>query len=286
MDKLDYLRRVFAHTKGKTFENYIINQIWAKVEGFGLYPVTQQYVKRPKGYALIDLYFPQITFAVEVNENFHKRTIASDQMRMEDIFSSIPDIHVENVNEEGVKDYEIVKKQINDVVKKIEHKVNELGPFKWEENWKEKEYEKKLSAARKKGKLDVSDSIGFKRIQVTNDIFNMNMSEGYLQYGKSWFKKSDNEYIWFPHLTKQAKWENSVSNDWNVITEKYIVKDKGNLPRPEGDKSLDKKIIRYTFAKYKDLLGEVSYRFIGIFTIKEFSDKTRVYKRIQTDMDI
>jgi len=161
-----------------------------------------------------------------------------------------------------------------------------LGPFKWEENWKEKEYEEKFSAARKKGKLDVSDSIGFKRIQVTNDIFNMNMSEGYLQFGKSWFKKSDNEYIWFPHLTKQAAWENTVSKDWNEITEKYIVKGKGNLPRPEGDKSLDKKIIRYTFAKYKDALGEVSYRFIGVFTIKEFSGKTRVYKRIHTDMDL
>jgi hypothetical protein len=31
MDKLEYLRKVFAHTKGKTFENYVINQIWAKV---------------------------------------------------------------------------------------------------------------------------------------------------------------------------------------------------------------------------------------------------------------
>ena len=281
MDKLDYLRKVFAHTKGKTFENYVINQIWAKVEEFGLYPVTQQYVKRPKGYALIDLYFPQITFAVEVNENYHKGTKESDEMRMEDIFSSIPEIDPSNVNQDN---YESVKAQIKDVVKKIENKVVELGPFRWEENWKDKEYEEKLSVARKKGKLDVSDSIGFKRIQVTNDIFNMNMKEGYLQWGKSWFKRSDDEYIWFPHLTKQKDWENSVSDDWNVITEKYIAK--GNLPRPEGDKSLDKKIIRYTFAKYKDTLGEVSYRFIGVFTIKEYSDKTRVYRRIHTDMDL
>ena len=281
MDKLDYLRRVFAHTKGKTFENYVINQIWAKVEEFGLYPVTQQYVKRPKGYALIDLYFPQITFAVEVNENYHKGTIKSDKMRMADIFSSIPEIDPSNVNQDN---YESVKTQIKDVVKKIENKVVELGPFRWEENWKDKEYEEKLSVARKKGKLDVSDSIGFKRIQVTNDIFNMNMKEGYLQWGKSWFKRSDDEYIWFPHLTKQKDWENSVSDNWNEITEKYIAK--GNLPRPEGDKSLDKKIIRYTFAKYKDSLGEVSYRFIGVFKIKEFSDKTRIYKRIHTDMDL
>jgi hypothetical protein len=36
MNKLDYLRKVFAHTKGKTFENYVINQIWAKVEELGI----------------------------------------------------------------------------------------------------------------------------------------------------------------------------------------------------------------------------------------------------------
>jgi hypothetical protein len=40
----------------------------------GLYPVTQQYVKRPNGYALIDLYFPQIIFAIEVKEKFDEKT--------------------------------------------------------------------------------------------------------------------------------------------------------------------------------------------------------------------
>jgi hypothetical protein len=33
-------------------------------------------------------------------------------------------------------------------------------------------------------KLLSSDDIGFKRIQVTNDIFGLNFSEGYLQWGK------------------------------------------------------------------------------------------------------
>jgi len=41
MDKMEYLKKTFARTTGKNFENYVINQIWAKVEEYGLYPVTQ-----------------------------------------------------------------------------------------------------------------------------------------------------------------------------------------------------------------------------------------------------
>jgi hypothetical protein len=281
MDKLNYLRRVFAHTKGKTFENYVINQIWTKVEDLGLYPVTQQYVKRPNGYALIDLYFPQITFAIEVNENYHNHIIESDKMRMEDIFGSIPEIDIESIKEEN---YESVKKQIKDVVKKIENKVNEFGSLKWDENWKETEYEKKLSLARKNSKLCVSDSIGFKMIQVTNDIFNKGYSEGYLRWGNVFFKKSDNEYIWFPRLISYKDWENTISDDWNQINEKYI--GEKILLKPENDESLDKNIIRYTFAKYKDSLGEVSYRFIGIFKIIDAFNNTRIYNRISTEMKL
>jgi len=276
VEKLDYLCKIFANTKGKTFENYIINQIWSKVERLGLYPVTQQYVKRPNGYALIDLYFPQIKFAIEVDElPYHDNNIEADKMRMEDIFSSIPEININRIREE---DYENVKKQIENTVNKIEHKVKEMGIFTWEENWKEKEYNDKLSIIKKRGKLLVSDLIGFKRIQVTNDIFNLKYTEGYLQFGKSYFRISDNERIWFPHLTPQKDWENTVSDDWTLIKEKYIGKEKRELTEDE--------FIRYTFAKYKDSLGETSYRFIGVFKSKGYYNNIRAYERVATEIDL
>ena len=277
MKKLDYLRKIFANTKGKTFENYIINQIWAKVEGLGLYPVTQQYVKRPNGYALIDLYFPQIQFAIEADElPYHDNNIEADRMRMEDIFSSIPEIHIERIREE---DYESVKKQIENTVHKIERKVKESGSFTWEENWKEKEYDDKFSIIKERGKLCVSDLIGFKRIQVTNDIFNLGYTEGYLQFGKSYFKIPDNKAIWFPHLTPQKDWENTISDDWTLIKEKYIGKEKR---KPEEDD----KLYKYTFAKYRDSLGETSYRFIGVFKSQDYSDNIRTYKRAAAEIDL
>jgi very-short-patch-repair endonuclease len=278
MKKLDYLRKVFAQTKGKTFENYIINQIWAKVEDLGLYPVTQQYVKRPNGYALIDLYFPQIQFAIEVDEFAHEKNILPDKMRMEDIFSSISEISIERIKE---ADYENVKNQIENVVKKIKQRVNETGELTWEEGWNEEEYNEKLSLIKKRGKLLVSDLIGFKRIQVTNDIFNMGYSEGFLQYGKSFLRKSENEFVWFPHLTPQKDWENTISDDWTIIYEKYI----GEPNKyKENDGSLDKELLRYTFAKYKDALGETSYRFIGVFKNQDYINGIRTYKRFYTEI--
>jgi very-short-patch-repair endonuclease len=276
MKKLDYLRKVFAHTKGKTFENYVINQIWAKVEDYGLYPITQQYIKRPNGYALIDLYFPQIEFAIEVDEFVHEKNIQADKIRMEDIFSSIPEINIERIKED---DYESVKKQIENIVKKIKQKVNETGKLTWNEGWNENEYEEKISLIKKRGKLFVSDLIGFKKIQVTNDIFNKRYSEGYLQWGKSFFNLSENDFIWFPHLTKQKDWENTISDDWTIINEKYIGKGK----REKND--IIDNALRYTFAKCKDIFGETSYRFIGIFTLQEYSsDIVYIYKRVSSEI--
>jgi hypothetical protein len=72
MDKLEYLRKTFARTYKKTFENYVINQIWAKVECLGLCPVTQQSVKRPSNLARIDLYFPKK--GAPKNGNHRKQT--------------------------------------------------------------------------------------------------------------------------------------------------------------------------------------------------------------------
>jgi hypothetical protein len=282
VDKLQYLRKVFAHTIGKTFENYVINQIWAKTEDFGLYPVTQQYVKRANGYALIDLYFPQINFAIEVDEFAHENNKTLDKIRMDDIFGSINGIKSERIKEGN---YDYVKNQIDTVVNKINEKVKQLGPFKWEENWKEIEYKEKFEKIKKRKKLLSSDMIGFERVQVTNDIFGMNLSKGYLQFGKSFFKISANERLWFPHLTPNKNWDNTVSDDWNIIYEKYIgndiemIKNRGVAWKIDDFK-------RYTFAKYKNTLGEISYRFIGVFKVKEKRNAVIIYEKMSDEVKL
>jgi very-short-patch-repair endonuclease len=280
MEKMEYLKKTFARTAGKNFENYVISQIWAKVEEYGLYPITQQYVKRKNGYALIDLYFPQINFAIEVDEYAHEKNKLLDKIRMDEIFSSVEGIESERIKEGN---YIEVREQINDVVMKIMQKIEPLGQLKWEENWQDDEYKKTFQIIKNRKKLLCSDLIGFKRIQVTNDIFNMNLSEGFLKFGKSWFELTQNERLWFPHLTPNKEWKNSVSDDWTIIYEEKLEnKPIGSLQ----EKFHSKNIKRYTFARYKNAFGETSYRFIGVFRFKEKDDFKNIYERISDEIKL
>jgi hypothetical protein len=114
----------------------------------------------------------------------------------------------------------------------------------------------------------------------------MNFTKGYLQYGKSFFNISANERLWFPHLTPNKNWNNSVSDDWNFIYEKYIgndsriiemIKSRDGAWNPDNYK-------RYTFAKYKNSLGETSHRFIGVFKVKGKNKSTVIYEKISDEV--
>ena len=72
-EKMDYLAYMFNdRTKGKKYENYVVNSIYTKVGNYNLVPITQQCVKiDEKTHYFIDLYFPQLNFAVEVDEGQH-----------------------------------------------------------------------------------------------------------------------------------------------------------------------------------------------------------------------
>lgn len=277
MSRLNYVRKVFAQTQGKTLENYVLTQIWAGVKHLNLIPVAQQYVKRQEGYALLDLYFPQIEIAVEVDEDYHKKTITHDKMRADDIFNAIsvePLRIIENL-------YETVEQGIQGAIAAITEKAKKLGPLVWDEDWQQKEHEEKFAEIKKRGFLDITDQIGFERVQVTNDIFGKEWSKGYLQRGKSFFDNIGSEWerLWFPHLTSNKKWKNNIDPTWTVIREK-------RLDGKERQKSLnyDPNILRYTFAKYKNAFGITSYRYIGNFryTGKEIDTDGKemfVYKR-------
>ena len=77
------------HTKDKEKENYVVNAIWARLDDLNVKPVTQQYVRRPNGYALIDLYFPQINYGVECDEAYHKDNTLKDAAREIDLQTAL-----------------------------------------------------------------------------------------------------------------------------------------------------------------------------------------------------
>ena len=83
MDKKEYIIRQLGRTKNKKYETYVVTRIIHLLNDFTIKFVTQQYVTRPEGRALTDLYFPQFGVHIEVDEvhHFHDVNIEADKLR-------------------------------------------------------------------------------------------------------------------------------------------------------------------------------------------------------------
>jgi very-short-patch-repair endonuclease len=92
---IEQIRRTFHQKKNKKgfrvkkHENYVITALLHDERLRELKPITQHYVPlSDSNYALIDLYYPQIDFAIEVDEPFHLDNKDADdkrQKRIEDL---------------------------------------------------------------------------------------------------------------------------------------------------------------------------------------------------------
>ena len=142
--KQDYLYRMFSHhTKGKEKENYVVNAIWARLDDLNVKPVTQQYVRRPNGYALIDLYFPQINYGVECDEAYHKDNTLKDAAREIDLQTALSACSEDGLTIRRVDatlDADALHARIREIVCEIKQKVAEKGELlsPWlehEEEW-------------------------------------------------------------------------------------------------------------------------------------------------------
>ena len=129
--KQRYLYRMFSHhTKDKEMENYVVNAIWARLDDLNVKPVTQQYVRRPNGYALIDLYFPQINYGVECDEAYHKDNTLKDAAREIDLQTALSACSEDGLTIRRVDatlDADALHARIREIVCEIRQKVAEKG---------------------------------------------------------------------------------------------------------------------------------------------------------------
>lgn len=88
MNKLDYISRQLSRASHKKYEYYVVSRIWHILNDISIKFVTQQYVVRPEGRALTDMYFPQLKVHIEVDEPFHKKQVLSDNLREADIINA------------------------------------------------------------------------------------------------------------------------------------------------------------------------------------------------------
>ena len=306
MDKLEHLSIMLnRRTRGKKYENFVINSIYSKLSNPELILITQQYVKNinytvnKQKYYLLDLYFPQLHYGVEVDECHHlsDEHRIKDEIRAEDILGSIQceqgRIAIYN-QDSSLKTFDEVNDQINKEVKYIKNLILETikitgKKLKWEDN----EIRKKMIC--KKGVFSTEDDVDYEGV---TEIYNL-LGHNVKNLGRCFVKLNEKYKLWVPYLAVQLEngtvktkngWENTLNEDKTIITE--VV---GNMEKcdsrklPEGPWN-ENGYKRIVFMHIRDSFGMDRVKFLGLFEALELKMnkgiQTRYYKRIAKEINI
>lgn len=292
-EQLDHIAYMFnVRTKGKKYENFIVNAIYTKVGNPDLIPVTQQYVKNPndpRKYYLLDLYFPQINFGVEIDEGQHisEEHQASDRERAEAIKNAIKceEVRIPIVDKTtGEKrSYAEICNDIDIVVQKIKQKIEDNDGVKWVTN-----EEKKQSLGLVKngpGVFNIDQNVTYRSI---TEIYNIcggcrRTGEDAKSLQKGFYRLNSKYYLWVPTLTidgapSRSNYKNYLNEDGTVITE---IND-----NPQGWESYHGDSDRVVFMRMKDIYGRPCIRFIGVFQYKTGDSKQCTHERVATMINI
>lgn len=293
MDKLEYLAVMFnRRTKNKKYENMIVNAVYNGVGNEELIPVTQQYVKvqgqSTNKYHLLDLYFPQLNFGVEVDEGQHENeeNLLADKIREEHIIDAIncEEARVPITEGEKLRSYDDVMRDVRSIIEDIKLRIvkyeKAYGPLKWESNDEKKQ---KVVADRC---FTVGADVDFGG---PTEIYNMVKEKDIKNINRCFVSLGPRYYLWVPILFKGDKddkmkvedWTNMLSEDRNTIEEI----DETNKLKGTTGAFVDDHKRRLVFMRMRDRFGVPCIRFIGVFqaTRQELRGKKchRFYERIQ-----
>lgn len=293
-EQLDHIAYMFnVRTKGKKYENFIVNAIYTKVGNPDLIPVTQQYVQSTKDsrrYYLLDLYFPQINFGVEIDEgqHFSKEHTINDKKREEDIKSAInceaERIPIVNKSTGKNRTYLEICEDIDRIVEIIKQKIVKKGGVKWETN---EDRKRSLGLVKNgKGKFDIKQDVTYRRI---TDIYNIcggcrGTGEDATKLQRCYYKLNDSYYLWVPKLTidigstLNSPYTNTLSEDRKIIKEKKNDVEQIDAPNPNFQ--------RVAFMRMKDIFGRPCIKFIGVFKFSHVDGKECVYERVAASIKI
>ena len=260
INKLEYIVRQLGRTNKKNYENYVVTGIWHLLNNPDLKFTTQQYVARPNGRAFTDMYFPQLSCHLEIDEPHHEKQKVDDTSREKDII----DITSHRIDRIKItKDIKFINLQIHKIVEIINDLVNlkkQQGKF---EEWNlEKEFDPKFY--KRIGIITLEEGATFRRIKDACNCFGHNY-KGF-QQGWTVNKLNPKQYLWFPKFYENDTWNNWITKDGLQITEQS--KNQENASE-HFQMVFKKNVDRVVFARAKDNLGFVLYRFKGVFRLNE-----------------
>lgn len=277
---LNYLTQMFKKVKFKPIESYVAQRIWHLLNRQDVEMVCQQYVKRKNGYALVDIYFPQIALGIEIDEPHHanRKQKQRDELRAYEIIqrTNIELRYVLCYNKDKSTDddkfylpLDILHLQIDNIVTEIRERIEQAENSNTFCPWLS---EDTLTADhhRKKGVLRVQDFDSFRTTIAICESFGMTV-----RTNRRGGKKLNDEYIlWWPQHGHRD-WSNELSEDGMTIKEHPNGKVKISQKKP-----FIEKIKRITFFKQENAFGVAYYRFVGVFQMTSIEGDMRTYTKI------
>jgi very-short-patch-repair endonuclease len=277
MDKKEYIIRQLGRAKNKKYEAYVVTRIIHLLNDFSIKFITQQYVTRPEGRALTDLFFPQFGLHIEVDEgqHFSQANIQEDKIREADIINATGH---EILRIDVTKSFEDINKQIDVAVNKLKWLRKERSFIPWDI-----ESEFNSMTFIKRGYIDIVDNVAFKTIKDACNCFGHNYT-GYQRAGAT--HPDTDVMLWFPKLFPNGEWDNQISSDEKVIIERNEDEEKAKQHVLSHISNKEKhKHQRIVFAKVRGSLGDILYRFRGQYEldVENSNEKTGlIWRRIKT----
>lgn len=289
--KLDYMARLFRSIRNKRFESYAIQRIWHQLDDERVQFVTQQYFKRENGYALADLYLPQINLVIEIDEGQHNiaENVVLDAKRSDEIQTiSNADIERIKICKDLEKDEWFTLSEFNqriaEVVAIIKQRIKEQG-----DNFRPWSGDDMLSPEyhKKKGYLSVAENEYVKNIDDAAAIFNTKaIHKGFLRTAGFAVPGKKGFLVWLPSVNNRL-WDNQLMDNG----EKIVEYQKADPKKREAhvDDQIQRNETRITFFREKDALGFNFYKFVGVFKIDKDESKKEnkcIWKRISDQYDL
>lgn len=275
MDKFWYIRKQFSRANRKSLELYVTTRLWNRLDRLDVEFITQQPIRGKEGIYFTDIYFPQIKLHIEIDEGYHKNEgqVVNDKNRELDIINAT---NHEIIRIDATKNIEEINKRIDEIKSIVEKRIAVLKedfiPWKDIEENKEQYIEA--------GSIDSREDIKFRTIVDVCNTFGGNLKGMQQAY---WKHPIEEEVaLWFPKLFPNGEWANKISSDEMTIYEECIKnEEKAKKAMEYNLYKLRKK--RLVFAKVKGPLGDIMYRFKGLYKIDEEESlklKCSVYRKI------
>ena len=280
LTKQEFIIRQIAKTNKKNFENYVITRIVHSLNTDEVKFLTQQYVKRPSGHALTDLYLPQISLHVEIDEPFHKKHVIKDVDRELDIINATKH-QVRRIKiTDSISD---LNKQIDDLIIHIDSEIQKHKKANQFHAWN---YEQEFDPSywSRKGELKLEENPRFRTIV---DACNC-MGQNYKNCQKAFYRSKHykDHHLWFPKFYDNNEWDNSISDDGLTITEICKSPDKAS---GHFQQCMNQNTLRIVFPRSIDNLGYKLYSFRGIFKTDEEASSIEggvVHRRVGTKIKV